>query len=171
MWCAGDAATGVPEEGEENIFLTCFPMSRTADRVRVPIKQRPEWADVVPLAQVEGPDSVVEIAYRDEFREAMDYFRAMYFADERSQRALDLTSEVIEMNPGNYTVAFIPLFFCTVALRISICKQKLSFRFFWFALCLQWELEPFKLQQIASVSRNRVLDLFSSTRIFNSLCC
>lgn len=95
-------------------------MPRTAEGVRVPIRQRPEWADVVPVPQEDGPDPVVEIAYRDEFREAMDYFRAMYISDERSQRALDLTSEVIEMNPGNYTVTLIRLFFCIVAFRISI---------------------------------------------------
>jgi protein farnesyltransferase/geranylgeranyltransferase type-1 subunit alpha len=40
----------------------------------------------------------------------MDYFRALYFAGERSVRALHLTAEVIDLNPGNYTVRLLVLF-------------------------------------------------------------
>jgi protein farnesyltransferase/geranylgeranyltransferase type-1 subunit alpha len=61
-------------------------------------------ADVVPVPQDDGPSPVVPIAYRDDFREVMDYFRALYLAGERSPRALRLTAEAIEVNPGNYTV-------------------------------------------------------------------
>jgi protein farnesyltransferase/geranylgeranyltransferase type-1 subunit alpha len=64
----------------------------------------PEMADVVPVPQDDGPSPVVPIAYRDDFREVMDYFRALYLAGERSPRALRLTAEAIEVNPGNYTV-------------------------------------------------------------------
>ncbi|XP_020089436.1 protein farnesyltransferase/geranylgeranyltransferase type-1 subunit alpha [Ananas comosus] len=71
---------------------------------RIPIGQRPEWSDVRPVPQDEGPRPVVAIAYSGEFRETMDYFRAVYLAGERSPRALDLTGEAIEMNPGNYTI-------------------------------------------------------------------
>ena len=71
----------------------------------VPISRRPEWSDVTPVPQDDGPHPVVAIAYRPEFREIMDYFRAVYLADERSPRSLHLTTEVIDLNPGNYTVS------------------------------------------------------------------
>lgn len=74
----------------------------------IPFSRRPEWSDVRPVPQDDGPHPVVPIAYRDEFRETMDYFRAIYVADERSSRALDLTTEAIGMNPGNYTVSYPP---------------------------------------------------------------
>ncbi|XP_021653695.2 protein farnesyltransferase/geranylgeranyltransferase type-1 subunit alpha [Hevea brasiliensis] len=70
----------------------------------VPLSQRPEWSDVVPVPQDDGPNPVVPIAYKPEFEEAMNYFRALYLSDERSPRALQLTHLVILLNPGNYTV-------------------------------------------------------------------
>ncbi|XP_052207382.1 protein farnesyltransferase/geranylgeranyltransferase type-1 subunit alpha [Diospyros lotus] len=71
---------------------------------RVPFSRRPEWSDVTPVPQDDGPNPVVPIAYREDFAETMDYFRGVYLADERSPRSLQLTAEAISMNPGNYTV-------------------------------------------------------------------
>ena len=76
---------------------------------RVPLRERPEWSDVTPVPQDDGPNPVVPIDYKPEFVETMDYFRAIYVADERSSRALNLTAEAISFNPGNYTVTSLSL--------------------------------------------------------------
>ncbi|KAH9301835.1 hypothetical protein KI387_013418 [Taxus chinensis] len=78
--------------------------SEDDEETRVPLSEREEWRDVQPLPQDDGSNPIVPIAYTEEFREAMDYFRAVFHADERSPRALDLTAEVIRLNAGNYTV-------------------------------------------------------------------
>ncbi|KAK4792200.1 hypothetical protein SAY86_022635 [Trapa natans] len=71
---------------------------------QVPLFARPEWADVVPIPQDDGPNPVVPIAYKDDFRETMDYFRAVFKANELSHRSLALTSLAITLNSGNYTI-------------------------------------------------------------------
>ncbi|WWD19103.1 hypothetical protein CI109_103561 [Kwoniella shandongensis] len=42
--------------------------------------------------------------YSAEYRDAMDYFRAIAASGEKSERALELTETVIRMNPAHYTV-------------------------------------------------------------------
>lgn len=69
----------------------------------IPFTEREEWKDVKPLPQDDGPDPVVSILYSDEFRETMDMFRAILQLDERSERALKLTEEVVAVNAANYT--------------------------------------------------------------------
>lgn len=66
--------------------------------VYVPLSERPEWSDVVPVPQNDGPNPIVLIEYSSEFVEVMSYFRAIVAAKEHSPRALELTKEVIARN-------------------------------------------------------------------------
>ena len=58
---------------------------------QLPYSDRPEWTDVVPIEQDDGPNAVVKIAYSDRFRETFDYVRACMQSNEMSERALELT--------------------------------------------------------------------------------
>lgn len=63
------------------------------------------FSDITPFPQNEGKEPpVCSIAYAPEFIEAYDYLRALLRIDERSQRALDLTTLCLKLNPSNYTV-------------------------------------------------------------------
>ena len=62
----------------------------------VPFGERPGFEDVIPIVQDDGPyPPPVNIAYPPAFVDAMNYFRAMCAADERSERALLVTTSVI----------------------------------------------------------------------------
>lgn len=65
------------------------------------------WQDVSPIA-LQEPDSpaptLAAIAYSPAYSEAMSYLRAVMANNEFSPRALDLTSDIIGMNPAHYTV-------------------------------------------------------------------
>ncbi|KAI5838602.1 hypothetical protein DFP73DRAFT_599831 [Morchella snyderi] len=64
----------------------------------------PEWEDVIPLPQDDGVRPLAQIAYTEEYAEAMAYLRAVMAKDEVSERVLKVTEDVIEMNPAHYTV-------------------------------------------------------------------
>ncbi|KAF9345056.1 CAAX geranylgeranyltransferase alpha subunit [Mortierella sp. AD094] len=74
------------------------------DDDEVPFYEKPEWADVVPIPQDDGPNPLVPIAYTKEYSTTMDYFRAICRSQEQSERALELTKIVIELSPSHYTV-------------------------------------------------------------------
>ena len=67
-----------------------------------------EWEDVIPIPQDDGgPNPLAAIAYTEEYSEAMSYLRAAMAGDEKSDRALELTEDIIRMNPAHYTVWYI----------------------------------------------------------------
>lgn len=63
-----------------------------------------KWADVVPVPQDDGPQPVAAIAYKPEFVILMDLFRGVISVGELSDRVLDLTKQILSVNPANYTV-------------------------------------------------------------------
>ncbi|KAF7552019.1 hypothetical protein G7046_g7553 [Stylonectria norvegica] len=69
-----------------------------------PLAQDPEWDDVMPISQDEPEGALAQIAYPDEYAEAISYLRAVMAAEECSPRCLRLTENVIYMNPAHYTV-------------------------------------------------------------------
>mmetsp|Transcript_5126 Transcript_5126/g.7843 ORF Transcript_5126/g.7843 Transcript_5126/m.7843 type:complete len:311 (-) Transcript_5126:125-1057(-) len=64
----------------------------------------PGWEDVTPIPQNDGPNPVCAIAYAPPFRAMMDVFRAVIASNERSERVLQLTEDILEINAANYTV-------------------------------------------------------------------
>ncbi|KAJ0419329.1 hypothetical protein BJY00DRAFT_165877 [Aspergillus carlsbadensis] len=68
----------------------------------------PEWASIQPIPLNDGSDAgampLATIAYSDEYIEATSYLRAVMAANEMSERALELTKDIISMNPAHYTV-------------------------------------------------------------------
>ncbi|KAI9834827.1 MAG: hypothetical protein M1819_002735 [Sarea resinae] len=65
----------------------------------------PVWEDIVPLPQDDGgPNPLAAIAYPEDYSEAMSYLRAVMANNEFSDRTLELTEDIIDMNPAHYTV-------------------------------------------------------------------
>lgn len=65
----------------------------------------PKWADIAPFPQDDGgPNPLAAISYTEGYAEAMSYLRSVMAANELSERALELTEDIIGMNPAHYTV-------------------------------------------------------------------
>ncbi|KIX06567.1 uncharacterized protein Z518_04543 [Rhinocladiella mackenziei CBS 650.93] len=71
----------------------------------------PIWKDVTPIPLIDGPPNqkdpgpaLATIAYAPRYTEAMSYLRAVMAVNEFSRRALELTEDIIGMNPAHYTV-------------------------------------------------------------------
>ncbi|KAH7815291.1 putative farnesyltransferase alpha subunit [Monocercomonoides exilis] len=74
------------------------------EKPHVLFKNREEWKDVVPIKQDDGPTPVVRIQYTEEYEDAMDYFRGIIAKKEYSERAKQLTEELIMLCPANYNI-------------------------------------------------------------------
>ena len=60
------------------------------------------WNDITPVPQFSPNVEILKIQYKTEYIELMDYFRANIFKNELSQRAYDLTTEILNEAPTNY---------------------------------------------------------------------
>eukprot|EP01138_Halocafeteria_seosinensis_P001775 gb/GECG01001818.1/.p1 GENE.gb/GECG01001818.1/~~gb/GECG01001818.1/.p1 ORF type:complete len:336 (+),score=45.45 gb/GECG01001818.1/:1-1008(+) len=74
-----------------------------ADEAAETVTTSEAWKDIVPIPQNEAENAIVPIDYSEAFKTIMGYFRAIMHKNERSERALWLSSAAIELNPGNYT--------------------------------------------------------------------
>ncbi|ORZ39672.1 farnesyltransferase [Catenaria anguillulae PL171] len=70
----------------------------------IPYAERSEWSDVKPASLSEGPAPFAPILFTDEYKDAMAYFVATAHSGELSQRVFDLTSHLVKLNQGLYTV-------------------------------------------------------------------
>ncbi|KAJ3288203.1 hypothetical protein HK104_008278 [Borealophlyctis nickersoniae] len=70
----------------------------------VPFDERPSFQDLIQVPQDDGPNPLVPISYPPEYLTAMNYFRAIAQKNEKSERALELTSFIIDQNPAHYTI-------------------------------------------------------------------
>lgn len=83
----------------------------------------PAWADVVPLPTDEGgPHPLAAIAYSDDYEEVSSYMRAVMAANEYSERVLDLTEDLIDMNTAHYT-AWLYRAKCLFALKKDLREE------------------------------------------------
>jgi protein farnesyltransferase/geranylgeranyltransferase type-1 subunit alpha len=64
----------------------------------------PQWADITPIPQSDGPNALATIAYSETYTECMSYLRAVMAANDTTLRVLDLTEDIIAQNPAHYTV-------------------------------------------------------------------
>jgi protein farnesyltransferase/geranylgeranyltransferase type-1 subunit alpha len=67
-------------------------------------QEDPDWEDIIPIPQDDGDRPLAQIAYTEEYAEAMSYLRAIMAKEEYSERALKITEHITEMNPAHYTV-------------------------------------------------------------------
>lgn len=70
----------------------------------IPWQFRDGWKDVEPIPQAETSNPLVPINYSQEYIDAMSTFRYLLSKHEISKRVVDLTAEIVKLNPAHYTV-------------------------------------------------------------------
>ncbi|BGP15832.1 hypothetical protein JCM10213_005684 [Rhodosporidiobolus nylandii] len=80
------------------------PQGPSTEEEYVPWAKREGWEDLQPVPQADAPNCLVPIAYDIYYRDAMDTFRAMVAKKEKSKRTIELTEDIVQMNPGHYSV-------------------------------------------------------------------
>lgn len=61
-----------------------------------------EWKDITPISQFSDNVQVLRIQYPEEYETTLNYFRGILDKKELSERAYNLTTAVLSMNPTNY---------------------------------------------------------------------
>lgn len=81
--------------------------------------ESPTWSDIDPIPQDDGPGQpLAAIAYTEAYSEGMSYLRAVMAKNEMSERVLELTEDIIGMNPAHYTVWYVCFLSRTRSTRI-----------------------------------------------------
>ncbi|RPA80938.1 protein prenylyltransferase, partial [Ascobolus immersus RN42] len=63
----------------------------------------PNYADITPIPQDDGPRPLSQIAYTPQYISATSYLRSLIDLQELSHRTLEVTAAVIRLNPAHYT--------------------------------------------------------------------
>ncbi|KAL0229122.1 hypothetical protein GEMRC1_013742 [Eukaryota sp. GEM-RC1] len=71
----------------------------------IPYSRNPLYADLTEhvIPPTNGPNPIAPINFSDEFIDVMGYFNCLIQRSELSKRSLDITLDVIRLNPANYT--------------------------------------------------------------------
>lgn len=83
-------------KNDEHLGVTSAPLILFRDNAN--------WNDVIPIFNDSMEDGAVKISVSAEFQDAYAYLRALLHSNELSERAFQLTSTCIRLNPANYTV-------------------------------------------------------------------
>ena len=106
----------------------------------IPLPQRANFQDVVPLPNNDGDLPIVQISYEPLFKQVHEYFNALFAAKEYSARGLELSAEVIDCNPANYTAWWFRRK-CLEALGVDLQEELDGF-------CEQWLVAQQKNYQV-----------------------
>ncbi|ODQ67181.1 protein prenylyltransferase [Nadsonia fulvescens var. elongata DSM 6958] len=66
--------------------------------------EKHDYSDLTIIPHSDGPTPLAPILYSENYSKAMGILRALMANQELSERALDLTTEIIDQNPAHYTV-------------------------------------------------------------------